>query len=150
LSTQAASKQYLRDEILTASPEKLILMLYDGAIKRLQEALRRIEEKDPFEFTQNITKAEAILAELTGAIKQDHNPEVSINLLRLYDFCYQELIDSLRTKKAANIENVIKILKDLRETWIQAIPKAAEEAPFIPKTETKPLPTKRPSLSFEA
>ena len=127
-------------------------MLYDGAIKNVNEATRRMGDKDPYEFTQNITKTEAIIAELAGAIKQDKNPEVGMNLLNLYDFCYQELISALKNKDRQHLDNVLKLLKDLRDTWAEAIEKVADD-PQFQQTEERaaaPAPAKRPSLSFEA
>ena len=127
-------------------------MLYDGAIKNVNEAGRRINDKDPYEFTQNITKTEAILAELAGAIKPDINHEVSVNLLKLYDFCYQELISALKEKQQQHLDNVLNILRDLRETWAQAFEKVAADPNFsLPQERVSvAAPQKRPSLSFEA
>jgi flagellar protein FliS len=151
--TQAASKQYLRDEILGASPQKLVVLLYDGAIKNLEEAKRHISDEDPYSYTLHYTKAEAIIAELTGAVKPKMNPEVGINLLRLYDYMYQALLESHSKRDGEQLSQVISMLREMRATWASAIEKAQDEpelALTTGETETAPQPPRRPSLSFEA
>ena len=151
--SQAASKKYLRDEILGASPQKLIVLLYDGAIKNLEEAKRHISDEDPYQYTQHFTKAEAIIAELTGAVKPNVSPEIGINLLRLYDFMYQSLLQSHAKRNEVQLEQVITMLRELRTTWVEAIEKAKEEPELTlasGEVEAPPQPPRRPSLSFEA
>jgi flagellar biosynthetic protein FliS len=53
-----AQKNYIRDEIQNASPQKLIVMLYDKAIKSLEEAKKNIQNENQFYFADNIIKAE--------------------------------------------------------------------------------------------
>lgn len=151
--SQAASKKYLRDEILGASPQKLIVLLYDGAIKNLEEAKRHSSDEDPYSYTQHYIKAEAIIAELTGAVKPNMNPEVGVNLLRLYDFMYQSLLESHTKRDEAQLSQVITMLRELRATWVDAIEKAQEEPELTlasGEAQAAPQPPRRVSLSFEA
>jgi flagellar protein FliS len=143
----SASKQYRREQILTASPQKLISLLYDGLIRFLGEAIKNVE--DPFLFVQSITKAEAIIAELMGGIKAERNPEVSHNLLKLYEFSYQQLVEAHTQKDTKTIEMVIDRFKDLKETWEEAIENVSDEDLSVAMAPTADVP-KRPSLSFEA
>jgi flagellar protein FliS len=153
-----ASQKYIRDEILSASPQKLIVLLYGGAIKNLEEAKKHIHDEDPYHYTKHYTKAEAIIAELTGAVKTESNPEVGINLLRLYDYMYQALLDSHAKRDEEKLSSVIEMLRDMRNTWVQAIEKAEDEPVVSDSTPTATAsaatniapPPKRPSLSFEA
>ena len=143
----SAKKQYLKDEVLGASPQKLVVMLYDGVIRFLGEAVKHVE--DPHVFVDNITRAEAIIAELTGAVKADKNPQVGLNLLRLYDFSYQALIKAHAEKDLKAIEEVIELFKGLRESWAQAMENLSE-AEESDLAQPAPKFEKRPSLSFEA
>ena len=76
MAPNQVQQQYIRDEIQNASPQKLIVMLYDKAIKCLEEAKRHTEKQDQFQFSSNIAKAEQIIAELMGALKSDIAPEL--------------------------------------------------------------------------
>ena len=146
-NSSSAKKQYLKDEVLGASPQKLVVMLYDGVIRFLGEAIKHVD--DPHVFVENVTKAEAIIAELTGAVKADKNPQVGLNLLRLYDFSYQALIKAHGEKDLKAIGEVIDLFKGLRESWAQAM-ESLSETEGTELTEPAPKFEKRPSLSFEA
>lgn len=130
-----------------------MVLLYDGAIRNLEEAKRHSADDDPYLYTQHYTKAEAIIAELTGAVKPQMNPEVGVNLLRLYDYMYQSLLESHAKRNVEKLEQVITMLRDLRSTWVDAIEKAKDEPELVlatGETESAPQPPRRPSLSFEA
>lgn len=152
----AIQKQYLRDEILGASPEKLVVLLYDGAIRNVEEARRKRNEVDPYDFTQHLTKAEAIVAELTGSLKLELLGEAGPNLLRLYDFVYEELIEAHRDKSDERLEGVVRILKKMRETWIETIEKSKDESSEVQseglqeEAVAPQAPPRRPSFSLEA
>jgi flagellar secretion chaperone FliS len=144
-------KKYQRDEILGASPEKLVVLLYDGAIRNVEDARKKREEKDPFEFTQHLTKAEAIVAELTGSLKVELLGEAGPNLLRLYDFVYGELIEAQRDKSDARLEGVVKILKQMRATWLETLERSKEESvDGVGAESSEQAPVRRPSFSLEA
>jgi len=144
-----AQAKYIRDEIQSASPQKIIVMLYDRSIKSLEDAKKTTQSQDPFEFTANITKVEQILAELMGALKPDIAPELVLNLTRLYEFMYSHLVKAHDEKSEEKIEQVLTLLRDLRQTWVDAIEKAKDEEPYqqdAQTTETKP----RPSFTLQA
>jgi flagellar secretion chaperone FliS len=149
----AIQKQYLRDQILGASPEKLVILLYDGAIRNVEEARKRRFDIDPFEFTQLLTKTQAIVAELTGSLKFELLGEAGPNMLLLYDFVYEELIEAHRDKSDERLQNAVSILKKMRATWLETVERSKEE---IPETEAAEAamqpqaPPRRPSLSLEA
>jgi flagellar secretion chaperone FliS len=148
-------KQYIHDQILNASPGQLIVLLYDGAIKALEVSKKEVDNKDPHDFSKNITKAESIISELLGALKKEVFPELVENLARLYDFMYSQLIDAHKEKDVARIDNVITLLKGLKESWGQALESAAEKASDTTteqsvKKEEAPKVKPKPALSFQA
>ena len=153
--TPAAHRSYMRDQILNASPEKIIVLLYDGAIKSLDESRQHIQDADPFRFTELVINAQQIISELIGALKVDIYPELVINLSRLYEFMYQHLVRAQLEKNEEKINQVIHLLKGLRDSWKEAIDKAKDEAAAsagatqaAPAPVAKPAP--KPSLSFQA
>lgn len=117
---------YLKNEIEGATKGKLVLLLYDGAIKFLRSAKKSIDEKDIVNAHKNIIKAENILYELMSTLNMDAG-EISKNLMRLYDFMVWKLIEANRDKSNENIDIVIKLLLELREAWKQIVKSSQEE-----------------------
>jgi len=144
-----AQAKYIRDEIQSASPQKIIVMLYDRAVKSLEEAKKHTQSEDPFAFTANLTKAEQIIAELMGALKPEVAPELVLNLTRLYEFMYSHLVKAHDEKSEEKIEQVLSLLRDLRQTWVDAIEKAKDEEPYQADTQTTEAKP-RPSFTLQA
>src|SRR4051812_47151188 len=116
MSSQAA-QNYLRTKVLTATPEQLQLMLYDGAIRFAEQARAAIEKKD-FEASYNaISRAQKILAELQAGLRRDVAPELCGKLSSLYNFVYRKLLESNVDHTLPPIEEALGILRYQRETW---------------------------------
>ncbi len=120
--------QYKKNAVLTASPERILIMLYDGAINFLNVAKRAIEEKQIELAHNNIVKAQKILQEFMNTLDMDANKEVAENLLRLYDYLYHTLVQANIKKDISKVDEVIEHLRVLKETWEQAIRISAKES----------------------
>ncbi len=107
-----------------ATKGKLILLLYDGAIKFLNFASKHIEKKDIENSHKNIIKAENIIYELMSTLNMSAG-EISNNLFKMYDFMIWQLVEANKEKNKDKIESVIKLLTVLREAWKDV---AAEES----------------------
>jgi len=118
-------KTYLKNEIEGATKGKLILLLYDGAIKFLRQANKYIELKDIPNSHQNIIKAENIIYELMSTLNMDVG-EIAQNLLQLYDFMVWQLIEANKEKDSEKIDSVIRLLTNLREAWKVIVEKEQE------------------------
>lgn len=116
---------YLKNEIEGATKGKLILLLYDGAIKFLKLANRYIELKDIPNAHKHIIKAENIIYELMSTLNMDAG-EIAENLLKLYDFMVWQLIEANMEKDSTKINSVIKLLTNLREGWKIIVEKEQE------------------------
>jgi len=110
---------YQTNSVMTASPQELTLMLYNGCLKFIRIARKAMEEKNFEEKNSNIIKAQAIIQELN--ITLDRKIEISENMSKLYDYLYQRLVE-------ANIKNDVSILDevegfviDFRDTWKQVM-----------------------------
>ena len=146
-------KQYLREQILGASPGKLLLLMYDGAIKALDESLLHAEDQDPHDFTNLVIKAQNIISELMGSLKVDIYPELVGNLARLYEFMHQHLVKASLEKDVKKIEQVNALLRNLRASWKEALAKIDDgEAEEISEEQTRVIEKaqNRPSLSLQA
>jgi len=113
-----AYQQYQQNAILSSPPEKLVLMLYEGALKFLKLAKKAIEEKDFVEANNSIIRVEDIVMELNMSL--DMNYEISKNLRSLYNFIYEKLIDANIKKDVKILEEVEGLLEGLKEAWQEA------------------------------
>ena len=77
-------QQYRYNSIMSASPERLMIMLFEGAIKFVRLAKKAVDEKDIESANYNIARAEDIIAELEASL--DMSYEVSEDLVKIYDF----------------------------------------------------------------
>ncbi len=103
-------KQYQTSNITTATPEKLMIMLFDGAIQFLQKAKTAIEEKNLKERSDNIESARKIVRELMRTIDLETGNDVSKSLFRLYNKMAMKLI---KANVSRNVELVDEVLEDM-------------------------------------
>ena len=114
-------KQYQANNITTATPEKLMIMLFDGAIQFLQKAKNAIEEKNLQERSTNIESARKIIRELMRTIDLDNGNDVSKQLLKLYNRMAMKLIKANVSRNVALIDEVIEDLSNIRWGFQKAI-----------------------------
>ena len=114
-------KQYQTNNITTASPEKLMIMLLDGAIQFLQKAKVAIDEKKYQERSTNIESARKIIRELMRTIDLENGNDVSKSLFRLYSKMATNLIKANVTKNISLIDEVINDLMNIRWGFQKAI-----------------------------
>ena len=125
-STAAARYALVRDT--TSTPGELLLALYDGLFRFLNGAKLCIENKQLGRARELLSKAHAILSELTIALDHDLAPELCGQLEGLYGFCIDRVQTASRKADATAIEEVTRVLTPLREAWVIAVPKAIQEA----------------------
>lgn len=117
-----SAKKYLKTQILTAPPEQLLIMLFDGAIRFCEQAKERIDERNIEESHNLLMRAQRIMLELVSSLKKDGiSEELYNNLCGLYLFVYRRLIHANIKKDKTAIDEALRILSSLRETWAQAI-----------------------------
>lgn len=112
-----AAQNYLRTKVLTATPEQLQLMLYDGAIRFGDQARIALEQKN-FEASYTlISKVQKIVLELTSTLKHDVSPDLCSKLAGLYSFVYRRLVDANVQHEITALDEALQVLKYQRETW---------------------------------
>lgn len=114
-----ASKTYKNNAILTASPQELTLMLYDGALKFCRQAIQAIEENKIKQAHECIIRVEDIIEEFQATL--DKKYEISSSLEILYDYIYRRLIEANIQKDTDILEEVYGLIKELRDTWKEAM-----------------------------
>jgi flagellar secretion chaperone FliS len=123
-----ASPQAYRDSaVLTASPEQLVVMLYDGAVRFLRQAEVAMREGAWLHSFEKLSRGEAIIDELLATLNMDVG-EMSERLQAIYVFLKKTLIEGRIQRNHEKIGQVVALLVSLREAWA----KLAEQAAAAP------------------
>jgi len=120
-------KQYQQTQIQTSSPEKILIMLYDGAIQFLNKAKIAIENKNIEETHNNIIAAQRIINEFMNTLDLKSGGDLVKNLFSLYEYLHYRLVQANLTKDISMVDEVLDHLKDLKQTWEEAIRIAQRE-----------------------
>lgn len=113
--------QYQNNHILTASPEQILLMLYDGAIRFTRQAIQGLEEDNMASVHHGIKKTMAIITEFANSLNHEIGGEIAENLDALYSFMIRELSLANLKKDVEKLRVVERLLVDLRATWGEAV-----------------------------
>lgn len=124
--TQQA-KQYKAQQIQTASPEEILILLYEGAIRFLVIARKAIEAGDIEKSHNNLIKAQRIITEFMFTLDMDIGGEAAKNLYSLYEYLHYRLVQANLKKDVTMVDEVLDHLRSLKDTWEKAIEIAAEE-----------------------
>lgn len=116
------TQAYQQSSVLTASPEQLVVMLYDGALRFLRQAEASMGEGAFTHASERMGRAEAIIDELLATLNMEAG-ELSTRLQAIYVFCKRCLIEARVEKSPAKITHVIRLLADLRDAWAQIVVK---------------------------
>ena len=114
----AASRGYKEQAVLTAPPGRLVVMLYDGALRFLFQAATAMREGNAGRGGERISKAEAIVDELLSTLDMSAG-EVAERLQVLYFFSKHHLLEARREGSAEKIDEVANVLRELRDAWAQ-------------------------------
>ncbi len=139
---QRQFNQYKTEQYTTTSQGKLIVMLYDGAIRFLKEALKAIAENDPNQRGYYLGRAEKIIAELNLSLDMKKGGDVASNLSRLYTYMLEQiLLCNARGEVKVVRDTIIPILMDLKDAWEHIVNKTTVEAaqPAVAKGMNLPL-----------
>lgn len=114
-------KQYQKNQIETATPEKILILLYDGAIQYLNKAKIALSDNNIEQIHNNIVGCENIILEFMGTLNLKEGGSLAHNLYRLYEYLYNTLVSANLNKNVKQVDEVLDHLKGLRETWQKAI-----------------------------
>jgi flagellar secretion chaperone FliS len=124
MTPYATAQQAYRDSaILTAPPERLVVMLYDGANRFLIQGATAMRAGDLTVMNDRLRRAEAIVNELRATLDMSAG-QVASNLESIYSFCQRLLLDARLKQDAGKIDQVAKLLSELRDAWDEAAGKA--------------------------
>lgn len=128
-----AYQKYKNTSIQSASREKLLLMLYEGAIRYTKQAIKAAEEKNIAERGMNIGRAFDIVMELNNTLDHKVGGEIALHLEQLYMFLMEQFTKANISGSPEPLRASLKILENLYEGWVQAIEKLKKEESEIKK-----------------
>ena len=114
---------YQNNAVTTASGPQLTMMLYNGCIKFIKQAIKAVEENDYETKNINIQKAQDIIQELMLTLNQEI--EISKQLMPLYDFVYYQLQQGNIKNDINHLEEALEFVTDFRNTWKEVMKKEA-------------------------
>ena len=113
-----APRAYRESSILTAPPERLVVMLYDGARRFLAQAAHAMRERDVAQAGNRLQRAEAIIEELLATLNMSAG-EVAERLEAIYVFSRRMLAEARLEQDPEKVEQVSELLGELREAWAE-------------------------------
>lgn len=118
MSYANGANAYRKNAAMGASPVQLVVMLYDGALRFAEEGKRAMIEKNYEVQNDKLQRAQKIVMELMGSLDFEKGGEIAKNLLGLYEFTLNELIEGNITDSPERIANAQSTLRELREAWV--------------------------------
>jgi flagellar secretion chaperone FliS len=112
--------QYWENQVKTATPGKLLLMTFDAAIRFSRTAQEAMKAQQLDEQSTNIRKIQNILLELMGSLDHKVDSQLADNLDALYTYMFDLLTDANIHDNAPALEEVVRMLTDLRSAWADA------------------------------
>lgn len=113
--------KYKKTAIESASKEKLLLLMYEGAIRFVRKAMVAIDENNIADRGLYIGKAFDVIMELNNTLDHEVGGEIAQNLEGLYMFMTDRLTQANIHSNKKDLEEVLKLLTTLYEGWKQAI-----------------------------
>jgi flagellar protein FliS len=115
--------RYLEASINSASPEELIVKVYDGLLLFARQALETMETrpKDIQARHDLLRRAQRACALLMGSLKLDLDSDIPGNLFRIYEFWHHQLVAANIHGDPQKVREILPLIAELRETWVEAI-----------------------------
>ena len=114
---QKKPDQYLKNQVMSASPNKLIEMLMEAGIKNIRLGILALETKQVVKAGEYLIKAQDIVSELRYSVNSEIDSEIPDQLIQLYDYMYNQLVIGNVDQDVQVLQGVQEMLSDLLETW---------------------------------
>lgn len=118
-SYQQTNQNYLKNQVMSASPAQLITMLIAGGIKNVKQAQAAIAVGDVIKTHDKLINAQDIIMELRYSVKEEIDAELSHQLITMYEYMYNQLVLANVNQDVAKVAEVEQLLMDLLNTWKQ-------------------------------
>ena len=123
---QSVANTYKKQRVMTASPEELTLMLYNGCINKIKIAINGIDIGDVKLTHDNVLKSQAIIRELKATLNMNY--EIAKEMSQMYDFILTKLIEGNIKKEIEPLEIAKSLVEEFRDTWFSAMKSSSQKA----------------------
>lgn len=120
-------QKYKETQVVSASREKLLLMMYEGAIKFTKMAIRATEEKNVVERCNSIGRVYDIIMELNNTLDHKVGGDIALHLEQLYMYITDQLTQANLKADSEHLKNALKVMETLYDGWVNAIEKMKKE-----------------------
>jgi len=121
----SAKTSYFETEVLTAPPQKLQLMLLDGAIRFIGRGRQLWEAGKNEEGAESLIRAQQIVSQLIAALDGRIDPELTRKLASVYLFVFRALVEANLDRDQKKVDDALRVLETERETWRRLCEKLA-------------------------
>jgi flagellar protein FliS len=118
MNQSAVHQSYKESAVLTATPERLVVMLYDGAHRFLFQAAVAMREGKIEQSNNRLQRAEAIIDELNTTLDMSTG-EIAVRLRAIYLFCKRHLMQARLKRSPQMIDEVSRLLETVGDAWRQ-------------------------------
>ena len=123
----SSANPYLKTKVLTASPQELRMMLYEGAIRFCRQGRRALEAKDYEGSYTGLMRAQKIVLELSTSLRPEAAPGLCEKLEALYTYIYKRLVEANTSHDVSVVDEVIQLLEYEKQTWQMLMDRLAQE-----------------------
>ena len=152
--TTSPRDNYLATEVMTATPQKLQLMLIEAAIRSTQIGLQKLQEGKDDEAVEATIHAQQIVGEMLAGLNPEVDSELVKKVAAVYLFVFRTLMEANYEQDQKKLNEVLKVLNVERETWRQVCKQlgsdntTGHETSAIPITSTDNLISNTPAAGF--
>ena len=125
----AQSDSYLLQQISSATPEQLCVMLLEGAQRFLLQAIAAIKVNNIEERARRVNRVSAIIEELMLQVDNNSENELAVNLTRIYEWWMNQLFDASKNNQHEKLEMIHSQMNEMKITWMQLIQRGQAAAP---------------------
>jgi flagellar secretion chaperone FliS len=144
-----AAQNYLRTKVLTATPEQLQLLLFDGAMRFGHQARVALQDRNWEQSYTLLSRVQKIVTELNASLKHTVAPELCGKLASLYNYAYRKLLEANVGHKIESLDEALNVLGYQRETWSLLLQKLAQQKAGLAATKLDmPTPNERMEASI--
>ena len=123
----SAREEYLTTEVMTATPQRLQLLLIEAAIRSIEYAREHLDEPDYGPACEAIIRAEQIISEMLASLNHDTSSDLVKKVASVYLFVFRRLMEANHEHSEMKLKEALEVLNVERETWKQVCEKVAAE-----------------------
>ncbi|MCR4413528.1 MAG: flagellar export chaperone FliS [Thermoguttaceae bacterium] len=137
--TASIRENYLVTEVLTATPQKLHLMLVEAAIRAGQQARQHWRSGDNEAASEALIRAQEIMSELVAGLNREVEPDLVRRVASVYLFIYRSLMEANFLRDESKLADALRVLEIERQTWRAVCEKLGNDQPVAPRADAAEL-----------